>query len=132
MNWSVVRKQGIGLAGKTILYQGPSGTTIDVEALKCELDKIGRRISFDWNSGEADAIRLREALGLSDESAVTFSVFASNGIGPLDEEQAPAAERIEGLARLLRRILPEPAKVIAHMSDVPKGGSPYDYEKASR
>jgi hypothetical protein len=106
------------LMPETVIYRGPSGTTIDRNALQRELDRLGWTISFDWNRGNPDAVRLREKLGFPDESSVSFGVFGPGGIGPLDTEQVQATERVEGLARLLRRVLPEPAKVIAHMSDV--------------
>jgi len=34
----------------------------------------------------------------------------------LDFEEGNGPDKVEGVARLLRRVLPEPAKVIAHMS----------------
>ena len=82
---------------ETVIYRGPSGTTIDSAALTHELEA--------------------NELVLSTYSDATVRCKLTRKGLPLDSEKGMHFERVEVLARLLRRNLPEPTKVIAHMSD---------------
>lgn len=109
-----------GLMPETVLYQGPSGVTIDATALDEELRAIKLRLVFKsakeppltYRAGSEDfTVRAME------DEPWRAEVHPSDFPELLDFEEGNGPEKVEGVARLLSRVLPEPAKVIAHMPE---------------
>jgi hypothetical protein len=86
-----------------VFYRGPSGTVIDTDALSKALDDLkGPRLFLGIHEDrEPCRVELRPLVGDAADH----------------EEYATPAERYGAVAELVRRALPEPAKVISHMSD---------------
>jgi hypothetical protein len=113
---------------ETVIYRGPNGTTVDVSALEAALEAQDMVLSLSRDA-MAGKVRVPTPTGL--ESHFEYRQVASPSDDPcraeihrragtksilLDAEEFPAFERVEGIARLLRRVLPNPSEVIAHMS----------------
>jgi|GEM_PF-3035255 len=106
---------------ETILYRGPSGVTIDSQAMLDELRATNLRLVLE--SAKEDPVTYR--VGGEDHTVRGFDdepwraeIHPADRKQVLDFEEGNGPEKVEGVARLLRRVLPEPAKVVAHMSDV--------------
>jgi hypothetical protein len=108
---------------ETIIYRGPSGTTIDAAAMEAELAKqsmcLVTRRDTDYGCIPLDAHSPPRKITPPDGDPCTAQIESTGRIKGIvvDEESFTAGERVEGLARLLRRVLPEPAKLIAYMDD---------------
>ena len=107
----------------TTLYRGPGGTTIDAMAMEAELAKQAMYLVTTRDSGYGRILLDHNSpprkVTSPDDDPCTAQIKTTGRIKDIvvDEESFTAGERVEGLARLLRRVLPEPAKVLAHMSD---------------
>jgi len=105
---------------ETILYRGPSGTTIDAQAMLEELRAVHLRLVFE--SVKEPSLRLRAGgedftVRFLDDETWRAEIHPADYKQVLDFEEGNGPEKVEGVARLLRRVLPEPAKVIAHMPE---------------
>jgi hypothetical protein len=98
---------------EAVFYRGPSGTIIDAGALEAELARQDLSLSlYRDNGARVLAKDWREALSPDDDPCRAEIRKEGQFV---DDERFSAGERVEGTARLLRRVLPEPAKVISHM-----------------
>jgi hypothetical protein len=112
---------------ETVIYRGPSGTTIDVTALEEVLEQqdMALRVERDLSHGtyrlEGKGVwEMRKATDPSDDPCHAEILSSPGGRIPgvvLDSEDFLVGELVEGTARLLHRVLPEPSKVIGNMSD---------------
>ncbi len=112
---------------ETIFYRGPSGTTIDISALEAVLvnndlwlnlywDSEVGRLDYYWRVGERHTPRAVIADDASCRAEIV-KCFHDQQLTVLDSEEFPASDQVEGMARLLRRVLPEPAKVLGHVAE---------------
>lgn len=106
-----------------VFYRGPDGTVIDAGRLQAVLEDQGKVLRVERDSSSYEEVRSevsgslsRKLIDPSDDPcrAGIYRQFGSQLIGPLDYETFPARERVEGTARLLRRVFPE---VVSHMTD---------------
>lgn len=105
---------------RIILYDRHSGVTIDEAAMKSELEALGLVVRIHRYSevpSPHPEIPARRRLNPDDDPMTAEVIRHAPGKEiVVDDEEFPAHERIEGLARLLRRVLPEPARVLASMT----------------
>jgi hypothetical protein len=108
------------VAETVILYDRATGVTVDELAMKAELEALGLAIRLSRNSEAPPSLHSdvpTQRLVNPDNDPCRAEAFRQAGGREItiDAEEFPAHEQMAGLARLLRRVLPEPAKVIASM-----------------
>lgn len=105
---------------ETILYRGPSGVTIDAQAMVDELRAINLRLVV--TSANKPPLHLRAGgedftVRVMEDESWRAEIHPADYKEVLDSEEGISPERVEGVAQLLRRVLPEPAKVISTYVD---------------
>lgn len=103
-----------------VLIRGSNGTVIDTVAMEAELNGAGFTIDFRHGPLPDLPVDPTKTFRYSDHvisSAEIRRIREGRGL-VVDSENFADKEWVEGVARLLRRVLPAPAKVISHMDPV--------------